>query len=497
MRPASLGVVYFCLAFSQRLAAAQNLGNYSDTRAWPDVPSARRAAQVIELVNSGDVDRIGAYIAEVYAQPFRDAAKIEEHVGVFTGVRQQAGSLEFFSVRKYDQERPANEIVIIMKAGLTDTWLGMILEVEPEPPNRILKLQFAPARPPIEAAELIPRITESQMVDELRRYCEKLAGADVFSGAVLFARNGKPLFRHAYGIADRNFNVPNRVETRFNIGSMNKMFTAIAIAQLAERGRLSFSDPVGKFLEPDWLDPVLASKITIDQCLTHTSGLGNYFNEQFTLASRDRFREISDYKLLISTERAAFDPGAEWSYSNTGYLLLGAVIEKVAGVSYFDYIRENVYKPAGMAETDCFDLDRPTPNLAVGYTRVGDRLETNTFKHVIRGGPAGGGYSTIDDLLRFDAALRNGTLINADSASLLWTVTPQSASRQSCGRGFFVRGEKGNARVIGHTGGFPGISAVFEMHVDAGFTVIVLSNCDQAALTVAQKINELIARCVK
>lgn len=262
------------------------------------------------------------------------------------------------------------------------------------------------------------------VVAELKAYVERLAQADSFSGAVLIAKDGKPLWSAAYGMADKNFNVPNKLDTKFNLGSMNKMFTAVAIAQLVERGVLSFDDPVSKWL-PNALSDGTGDKVRIKHLLSHTSGLGSYFTDEWDNASRARYRSVDDFMAFAKEEKLAFEPGTRWQYSNTGMLVAGKVIEAATKQSYFDYVRENIYKPAGMINTDAYELDYVTPNLAVGYQRensaAGPRWRNNIFMHVIKGGPAGGGYSTVEDLLRFDIALRSGKLVNRANVAILTT----------------------------------------------------------------------------
>src|SRR5687768_14816878 len=198
-------------------------------------------------------------------------------------------------------------------------------------------------------------------------------------------------------MANKDFNVPNRVDTKFNLGSMNKMFTGVAIAQLVEKGKLSFDDPLSKFI-PDFPDPESAKKIQIKHLLTHTAGLGGYFSKRYQDMSRANLRTVDDMMALAKQdEKLQFEPGTKWQYSNTGMLVLGKVIEIVSGQSYFDYVRENIYKPAGMVNSDSYELDRINTNLAVGYdkqfTDNGVAWGNNIFMHVMRGGPQGGGYS--------------------------------------------------------------------------------------------------------
>ena len=207
-----------------------------------------------------------------------------------------------------------------------------------------------------------------------------LAKQDKFSGVVLIAKDGKPVFEKAYGLANKAKNIPNNTETRFNLGSMNKMFTAVAIAQLAEAGKLSFDDTVGKHL-PDYPNKDVANKVTIHQLLTHTSGLGSYWNAKFE-AKKATIKSVSDYLALFADEPLKLEPGKRFQYSNSGFIVLGAIIEKVSGQSYYDYVREHIYKPAGMKNTDAYEMTANTPNLAMGYTNEGGRgARTATRKH--------------------------------------------------------------------------------------------------------------------
>ena len=182
---------------------------------------------------------------------------------------------------------------------------------------------------------------------------DSLASKGNFSGAVLLARNDKILLRKAYGLASRRFDVPNNVDTKFNLGSMNKMFTAVAVLQLVQQGKLSLDDRLSEYIDEEWLPRRTTDKILISHLLCHTSGLGSYFNETFFGRSRESVRELVDYKPMLAEEKLAFEPGTKFKYSNTGMLILGVVIETVSGQNYFDYVRENVYKKAKMVDSDC------------------------------------------------------------------------------------------------------------------------------------------------
>jgi CubicO group peptidase (beta-lactamase class C family) len=204
----------------------------------------------------------------------------------------------------------------------------------------------------------------------LDEFAKKLTAADVFSGTILLARNGEVLYKGAFGIANKDFNAPIRIDTKFNLGSMNKMFTAVSIAQLVERARCR-STTRSRNLSPTSPTPEAAKKIQIKHLLTHTAGLGGYFSERYDGMSRERLRTVDDMMKLAREDEKdiRFEPGSKWEYSNTGMLVLGKVIEIVSGQTYFEYVRDNIYKPAGMTNTDAYELDRVNPNLAVGYDK--------------------------------------------------------------------------------------------------------------------------------
>jgi CubicO group peptidase (beta-lactamase class C family) len=276
---------------------------------------------------------------------------------------------------------------------------------------------------------------------------------------------------------------------------MNKMFTGVAVMQLVEKGKLALEDPIGKYLDDSWCSQDILDKVQVRHLLTHTSGLGSYFNETFDQASRARFRNVSDYKPLTREETLQFEPGSQWRYSNTGMLLAGAVIEKASGMDYFEYVRKNITGPAGMTGTDCYELDKANTNLAVGYERQrkpegGYEYVNNVFAHVIRGGPAGGGYSTAPDLLRFDQAMRAGKLVSEASLKQIWSQHPEVSS-PTYGFGFQLQGSP-QWRIVGHSGGFTGISSYLSMYLDEGYTVVVMSNLGGSASLVESKARQLI-----
>lgn len=495
-------VLAFILSFS---AAAQppQPAPFTDSAKLPESPAYTRAREVLDLINSADPAAFQRYVQDSFAPEFRDAVPPEAHAAFFNDIVLGSGTLTPYGARSYTPPRPATSATLIVRAGITELWRAIVVEVEEAAPHKIARLSFDRARPPSDVPKG-DKLTDAQIVEELGAYIDRLAAHDAFSGTVLVAKDGKPLLTRAVGFANRDFKVPNTLDTKFNLGSMNKMFTAVAILQLVERGKLSLDDTLAKYLDTTWLSQDILDRVTIRHLLTHTSGLGSYFNETFDRSSRALYRNVSDYKPLVVSETLAFEPGKEQRYSNTGFLIAGAIVEKASGVDYFDYIRANVTGPAGMTRTDCYELDKVNENLAVGYDRRitpggkrggeggkgGVEYTNNIFMHVIRGGPAGGGYSTVADLLRFDQALRSGKLLKQDSLAAAWTPVPGPLGY---GLGFFVQ-QTPAGRIVGHSGGFNGISADLSMYLDAGLTVAVLCNDGLAAPLVQAKARELIVQ---
>jgi CubicO group peptidase (beta-lactamase class C family) len=472
--------------------------SYRDDTNIPDTPACNRALEIIELVNLMDQEKSRAYVLENFTPKFRDECSIEQHLANLASYREQSDGYEVHSVRFYDPPDPDTVAVIIAWNRLTESWDAFVVNVEEAPPHCIASLEISPARTP---KDIPPQksLTEAEIVQKLSVYVDRVGAHDVFSGTVLLAKNGNPIYMKAVGIANRDCMMPMKLDTKLNTGSMYKMFTAVAVAQLAEAGKLSFDNRIGKYIGTDWLSKPILDKVTIKDLLTHTSGLGSYFNETFDRSSRLLFRKLDDYKMLVAAETLAFEPGSQWQYSNTGFLVLGAIIEKVSGEDYNDYIRAHVTGPAGMKNTDCYELDLVNENLAVGYEKehgpYGTIYRNNIFEHVLRGGPAGGGYTTVDDLLSFDRALRSGKLVSKAMLEKMWRPYPERNSMEyGCEFQIF---ETPIGRAVGHGGGFSGISTMFMMYLDAEYTWAVLSNYWMGSVQVEQKIQDLIERGTK
>jgi D-alanyl-D-alanine carboxypeptidase len=322
---------------------------------------------------------------------------------------------------------------------------------------------------------VLQRLTQADALAALAAHARERAEADEFAGAVLVARHGKVLLQDAWGQADRTAGVANTPATRFRIGSMNKMFTAVATLQLVEAHKLGLDDPIGQYL-PAYPNKQVAAKVTVRHLLTHTGGTGDIFGPQFD-QHRLQLREHRDYVKLYGSRGLNFEPGSRFEYSNYGFVLLGALIEAVSGGSYDDYVGDHVFRRAGMRSTGSLPESVEMPDRAVGYMRPspGGAWSPNTDTLPWRGTAAGGGYSTVGDLLRFAQALESGRLIS--------TTTLAEATRphqQQYGYGFGVQGQ-GRLGSYGHGGGAPGMNGELRVFPQLGYVVVSLSNLDPPA----------------
>ena len=482
------------LALSTTAFAQPSPADYADDTTLPAGRRGERVRQVLDAVNSGDRARVEALVKDAFGGPFREIP-LEQHLGALGGLYDRSRGLDFYGVRRYVDGNPPDRVVVIAKNRLTGGWQGLTLSFDGTTEERITGIQIQPARPP-KGVPPLPPLTVEQAKAELGAFLDRLAEAEAFSGTALLARNGEVVFEAARGVADRNHGVPMRLDSKLNLGSMDKMFTAVVVGQLVDEGKLSFADPVSRFLGGKGWTKADLSKVRVEHLLSHTSGLGSYFNAAYERMARQLLRKVDDYKPLVAEETLAFEPGTKWQYSNTGFLLAGAVIEAATGRDYFDVVRERIYAKAGMPGSDSYDIDLVVPNLAIGYSRErtasGTRWRANTFEHVIRGGPAGGGYSTARDLLAFAEAMRKGRLVTPATAERLWTAKPELQS-PDYGFGFGV-GRDALGRTAGHSGGFSGIASVLDIYLDTGWTVVVLSNVDGGMPPVAQKLREVAGR---
>jgi CubicO group peptidase (beta-lactamase class C family) len=352
-------------------------------------------------------------------------------------------------------------------------------------------------------------------ITEINQVVERVTNNDRFSGTVLIAQGAKIVYQKAVGLANKETKSKNNIETKFNLASMNKMFTSISIAQLVEQNKLSFDDKVTKHL-PN-LPEKTFGKITIAQLLTHTAGTCDFFRIPKFMDIKDTAKTINTYVNLGINEPLLFEPRARFEYSNYGYILLGAVIEQISKMSYFDYVKNNIFKVAGMENTDSYSTDNVNINMAIGYAMpppmpgqappaMGEKVvrKPNTKLIEVKGTSAGGGYSTAIDLHKFSTALLSGKLVSLKTLDILtkgkiampapMIMLPPNAKplpETKYGYGF---GEvyKNGVRIVGHNGGAPGVEGQLGIYPNFGYSVIILSNYDMIVMPLMNRIEEII-----
>ena len=352
---------------------------------------------------------------------------------------------------------------------------------------------------------------------EISQLIDSLARQDKFSGTVLIARHGNILLQKTAGMAEKERNTPVETHTRFNIASVGKMFTSVAIAQLVEKGKLDYDDRVVKHL--GFLPEETFGSITIAHLLSNTSGLGNTHDKAEYLSIRDTAKTLQQYIGLCLQDTLLFTPGTQFHYSNYGYILLGAVIEKITETSYFDYVADQIFAAAGMDHTGFDETDRENECLAVGYTRqnsVTELTQTETTpSHLpvrvssrkmieVRGTSAGGAYASAPDLHRFSDALLGSEIIQRESFERITrgrfdmsgqpaTPHPNQIPLVQYGYGFIETFRNGE-RIVGHNGGFPGYRAQLDIYPDLAYTVVVLTNYDEPIMPLVNAIRNYITR---
>lgn len=480
-----ISAVSLIIAFVCSLSAQPAGDSYADDTRLPAGIAGERITALIQAINANDPEQVKQFLERHAGEGFRNFAPLEAHVEAFQGTYRMTGGVDFYSVRTYTPSR-AGTTVVIAKDRLFGGWHGFSFSLE-GPEQRIERLNFSPARPPANAAASESPLSEAELLQVVSRKLDELCGKDAFSGTVLIAQGEKVLLEKACGEATKVWHVPNNIDTKFNLGSMNKMFTATAVMQLVEQGKIKLEDPISKYVDESWLPRSITDRVTVHHLLSHTSGLGSYFNDTYFKSSRDLFRQVDDYKSLVQGDTLAFEPGARFQYSNTGMLLLGVVVEKASGSNYFDYIRKHIYEPAGMTNSDCYELDHPVANLAEGYIPEGKGWKNNLFLHVLKGGPAGGGYSSVHDLHRFARALQTGKLLSAASTDKMWK--DYSGARYGYG---FQTEDSPAGRIVGHGGGFPGLNSHLDIFLDKGYVLVVMSNYDSGAEPLRNYIHSLL-----
>jgi D-alanyl-D-alanine carboxypeptidase len=421
-----------------------------------DNPALQVLRQWLEAFNSGDAARISAFWHKYGGNAGDDRSSGDLRL------REMTGGMTIFKV----EEDTGTHLVVLMKEG-RGSYSESTLDLATTNPPVVARIYGHPVPPPESAGGTAS--SEEDLAKRVREHVAQMGGADAFSGAILIAHHGKVVLEQPSGMADSVRQTRNTTDTQFCLGSMNKMFTAVAILQLVGQGKLALDEPIATYW-PDYPNRDLAARVTIRELLSHTGATGDIFTPEYE-AHRLETRTLADYVKLFGSRPVRFEPGTRMEYSNYGFILLGRIIELVSDESYESYVREHVFIPSGMLHTDSRpEIDR-VEGRAIGYIRGPKGLVPNTATMPWSGTSAGGGYSTVHDLLLFADALQTGKLLNR---ALLGEATTADAVHQDYGLGFYVLRGGG----FGHGGGAPGINGELHILPQNGYVLVALANRD-------------------
>ncbi|HMH42471.1 MAG TPA: serine hydrolase [Pyrinomonadaceae bacterium] len=318
-----------------------------------------------------------------------------------------------------------------------------------------------------------PQAFRADIAPKVSEYMDALVKAGWFSGSILIAQNGKVLVSKGYGMANIELEVANTPQTKFRVGSITKVFTAIAIMLLLERGKLSLQDSICKYVGDC---PASWQPITIHNLLSHTSGLAKHDTAGVYLKTAMMPMSLPQLIESFRNKPADFQPGEKFDYNNNGYILLAQVIEKASGKSYEAFLKENIFQPLKMLGSGYDNHDPIIKNRAAGYRSEGATLFNAAYIDQSQPFSAGALYSTTGDLMLLDQALNDGKFLSAKTQDTMTTVVSGNY-----GYGWFVN-KQFNRRAVSHPGGVPGFSAMITRFPDERVLIVLLSNLENSQI---------------
>ncbi|MET0134034.1 MAG: serine hydrolase domain-containing protein [Kibdelosporangium sp.] len=333
------------------------------------------------------------------------------------------------------------------------------------------------------ARDLLPGGTFDQFVAQL-------AAEDKFSGTVLLVHRGRTVLARSHGMANEQLPVPNGPDTIFSLGSITKLFTAVAVAQLAQAGKVAYHEKVGTYL--DGFPPEIAGGATVHHLLTHGSGLADYMQSDGFWVQAPNWSSTEEVwngsMAFVRKAAPTFTPGTGYLYSNTGYHILGAIVAQVSGQSYYDYVRDNIFRTARMNVSGFYTTPQWRDDARIARPYVlqpsGERVD-GLDRHIFIGSPAGGALANAPDLVRFADALLGGKLLDRAYTELTLSAKMPRRPMGPPGTSELLFGTYAPAAtlvddqwVLWHNGGAPGVSTHLDMFPHSGWTAVTLRNYD-------------------
>lgn len=436
-------------------------------------------ASYINALNAGTAESYAEVIQQIFAQATLLEAGEERLVRQIEHLRKELGQMEYHhsEVVAFDHGGTISYALhVYARTRAAKNWKDLQFRLESTPPHKVKELVFvADVAEPVYLPNTA--ITDRNTLEWLNGYIDRLIGENDLSGSVLIAKGKKPVYERVFGFADAKRRVGVSADTRFNMASGSKMFTAIAVAQLVEQGKLSYSDPLSKYF-PDFPDPNFAQKATVHHLLSHTSGVKEYWTKEY----EKNWKTILDTKQMLPwvyKVGTAFEPGSRFEYSNSNFILAGLIVERVSGMDYYGFVRKFITEPLGMTMTEFSLREGPVPNLAEPLKKGKDSWEK--VELAARGTSAGGCYSTPRDLLKFSRGLVGGTMVPNTAVSLLTgSKTRGVEASADYGYGFEI-GNEGNVRSFGHGGIADGVNFEFRYFPGEDLTFVIFSNQNNGA----------------
>ena len=429
---------------------------------FPETPFGERLQAIVHGLKNPTPESLSAMIRENLAAALLDAYPMEAHLAHFQGIAQELGPFTVIGI----QAQIPDQIYLDVKTENEAKPKRFLVEFDPNPPNGLIGIQQSP----------YVDMTAIQAADfrRLHQSLTQLARENEFSGALYIENEGRIVFVGAYGYANKRHQVKNHLDTRFDIGSITKSFTRLGVLLLARDGKLAFEDSINQYL-PEL--PKDKAKITVGHLLRHESGLTEYWESPLYRRTKDQILDVDDYVAIIKDLTLDFPPGSAQRYSNAGYNLLGAIIQRVSGQTYYDFMRDRIFSPLGMLATDFSQRTWADADIATGYTNLSplgpsqgySRENTTTFPPI--GSPSGGCYSTVFDLASFEHQMIHGALLDAEHTALYFNL--------GRAKSFAEARTMPIPEVLSAAGGAPGLSAVTVTYRPAGLRVVALSNYDE------------------
>lgn len=454
---------------SSRARAAGGLDDFRETEEFGRL--------FVEAVNSADAEFRLRTARMIFSELSPPEGRDDRRIDLMQRVSSRLGALEFHHAEVSTMvigDSKRHSMHLFVRSAGDGGWKDLQFRLDPDPPHRIAELVFiADVAEPV----YLPNgpITAPHVIDWLNGYVDRLVSEEDLSGAILIATRDRILIERYFGFADSARSRPCGPETRFNLGSGNKMFTALAAAKLVAEGRLSYGSELTRFF-PDFPDSSWIASATLGHLLSHTSGLNEYWTGS-TDAGIKRLRTMRELLPVISAAGTGFRPGARAEYSNSNFVLAGLVVEAASGVDYFDFIRRTIYEPCGMVDTDSYPMDGSIAGLAEPL--VGKPRAWRIARGGYRGTAAGGGFSTARDILRFSRCLVDGKIVPAEVLAEMTRSHTEHLPDTDLDYGYGFLRERGadGAASFGHGGIARGVN--FEYRYFPGRETALIAFCNQ------------------